>query len=180
MHGLFKSANTCMQPNTVSAQPGSTDACNQTTLVACIWPGQMQPGCLELAWLGWEGYQTRPRLLVGQPRRRPIATQPHKTTRGRPTPDSTTTGHRAPKERNGAATAAAVVSSRTSDRRTRIPISPRKVAHTRPRPCSVRQQCHWRSRSCRTCGTASPTASAHGAAPRSSGSAPRTSTPATR
>ena len=61
MHGLFKSANTCMQPNTVSAQPGSTDACNQTTLVACIWPGQMQPGCLELAWLGWEGYQTRPK-----------------------------------------------------------------------------------------------------------------------
>ena len=62
MHGLFKSANTCMQPNTVSAQSGSTDACNQITLVAYIWPGQMQPGCLELAWLGWEGYQTRPKL----------------------------------------------------------------------------------------------------------------------
>jgi len=67
MHGLFKSANTCMQPNTVSAQSGSTDACNQITLVAYIWPGQMQPGCLELAWLDWEGYQTRPKGLVRRP-----------------------------------------------------------------------------------------------------------------
>jgi hypothetical protein len=59
LHVFFQSANTCMQTNIIPVETGSTDAGKQTTPPACIWPGQMQSGCLELA---WEGYQTRSKV----------------------------------------------------------------------------------------------------------------------
>jgi hypothetical protein len=59
---VFQYANTCMQTNIIPVETGSTDAGKQTTPPVCIWLGQMQSGCLKLAWLGWEGYQTRPKV----------------------------------------------------------------------------------------------------------------------